>query len=312
MTPVHLAFMVLICLVWGFNFVAAKTGLQELPPLLFTALRFLLVALLIAPFLRRFPAPRMRQIVLIAVLGGSLHFGLIFLGLTITDASIAAIVAQLNVPFATLLSIWWLGEHVGWRRWTGIGAAFGGVALIGVDPHVIPDLRGVGLVALGGLSIATAMILMRRLSGVRPLQLQAWIALLSWPPLLLFSLGVEAHQWAVLMEARPLTWAALAYTAVGASIVGHAGFYYLLQRYEVSLAGPLTLMAPIFGMFFGITLLGEPFSWRIGAGAALTLLGVLLVAMRSRAAPEAAPGALTPAAKAAAAGQGGRASRLES
>lgn len=293
MAPVHLAFMVIICLVWGFNFVAAKVGVSELPPFLFTALRFALVSLLVAPFLRPHPG-RMRDIALIAVFAGSLHFGLIFMGLRIADASVVAVVAQLNVPFATLLSILWLGEQVGWRRWTGIAVAFSGVVLIGFDPNVASDLAGVLLVALGALSIATAMILMRRLSrGVKPLELQAWIALLSWPPLLLMSLAVETNQWAGLMEAPPVAWAALAYTAVGASIIGHAGFYYLLQRYEVSLTGPLTLMAPIFGMFFGITVLGEPFTWRIAAGAALTLLGVLIIALRARAAPAPVPAAVS-------------------
>jgi O-acetylserine/cysteine efflux transporter len=290
MAPIHLAFMVVICLIWGFNFVAAKVGLGELPPFLFTALRFMLVSALMLPFLRLHPG-RMREIALIAIFAGSLHFGLVFLGLTVADASVAAVVAQLNVPFATLLSILWLGEQVGWRRWTGIAVAFSGVVLIGLDPHVVPDLWGVLLIALAGLCIAVAMILMRRLSGgIRPFELQAWIALLSWPPLLLMSLALESGQWRELSEATPTAWAAVAYTAIGASIIGHAGFYFLLQRYEVSLTGPLTLMAPIFGMVFGITLLGEPFTWRIAAGAALTLLGVLIIALRARAAA-AAPGA---------------------
>ncbi|MFP3942336.1 MAG: DMT family transporter [Alphaproteobacteria bacterium] len=295
MAPAHLAFMVLICLVWGFNFVAAKVGLGELPPFLFTALRFVLVALLLLPFLRLHPG-RMGQIARIAVFAGSLHFGLVFLGLEIADASVVAVVAQLNVPFATLLSIFWLGESVGWRRWAGIAVAFSGAALIGIDPNVIPDLGGILLVALGALSIAAAMILMRRLAGgVKALELQAWIAMLSWPPLLLMSLTVEAGQWRAIMQAPPVAWGALAYTAVGASIIGHAGFYWLLQRYEVSVTSPLTLMAPIFGMFFGITVLGEPFTWRIGAGAALTLLGVLIIALRARAAHAAAPGAASAA-----------------
>ncbi len=103
------------------------------------------------------------------------------------------------------------------------------------------------------------------------------------------SLAVEPNQWHGLTEAPFLVWAALAYTVIGGSIIGHAGFYYLLQRYEVSLTGPLTLMAPIFGMFFGITVLGEPFTWRIAAGAALTLLGVLIIALRARSASAAAP-----------------------
>ena len=45
MAPRHLALMLLTCTIWGFNFVAAKVGVRELPPLLFTGLRFSILAI---------------------------------------------------------------------------------------------------------------------------------------------------------------------------------------------------------------------------------------------------------------------------
>ena len=125
MAPHHLLLLLLICTIWGFNFVAAKVGVGQIPPLLFTGLRFLILALVLIPFLK--PAPgRMRDVLLIAAFNGAIHFGLMFTGVALAAASVVAVVAQLNVPFATLLSIFVLGEAVRWRRWLGMAMAFGG------------------------------------------------------------------------------------------------------------------------------------------------------------------------------------------
>ncbi len=279
MSPQHLLFMLAITLVWGMNFVIAKIGVGVFPPLMFTALRFVLVAALLVPFLR-ITKGQMGRVLAVAVTAGSLHFALMFTGVSITDASVAALVVQLNVPFATFLSILFLGEIVGWKRWTGIGLAFAGIAIISFDPRVFSHLDGVLLLVMGAFSMAVAMIIMRQMKDVGSMQLQAWIAWTSAPVLLLLSFVVEADQVAVAMNAPLWAWGAIAYSAIAASIFGHAGMYYLVQRYEVSLVGPLTLMAPVFGVFFAVTLLGEGLTSRIIMGGIVTLAGVAFVASR--------------------------------
>ena len=62
-------------------------------------------------------------------------------------------------------------------------------------------------------------------------------------------------------------WGGVLYTAIGASLIGHAGMYYLLQRYDVSVTAPLTLMAPIFGIVFGVHLFGA-MNWASAFGLA--------------------------------------------
>jgi O-acetylserine/cysteine efflux transporter len=75
-------------------------------------------------------------------------------------------------------------------------------------------------------------------------------------------------------------WAAVAYAAVGVSLIGHGGTYYLLRRYPVSIVNPGFTLAPVFGVLGGIYLLDERLSFRVVLGAAVTLLGVLIVALR--------------------------------
>ena len=77
-----------------------------------------------------------------------------------------------------------------------------------------------------------------------------------------------------------MAWGGVLYTAIGASLIGHAGMYYLLQRYDVSVTVPLTLMAPIFGIMSGVMFWGDTLGVRFWIGGTVALLGVLIIGLR--------------------------------
>lgn len=81
------------------------------------------------------------------------------------------------------------------------------------------------------------------------------------------------------------------FAIVGVSIFGHAAFYTLIKKYDVSLLSPLTLMTPIWGVIFGIVLLNEPITARLVLGSVISLTGVFVIAVRQNSRmPEAAFG----------------------
>lgn len=282
MTPRHLLFMIAICVVWGFTFVAGKAGVNEFPPIFFTGLRFVLLAAVLAPFLK-VEKGQMANIALVSVALGSVHFALFYTGLSLSEnVSIVAVAVQLGVPFATLLSVFFLGERIGIWRSLGIGLAFSGVMIIGFDPAALDDLDGLVLVLLAAFVAAIGTVVMRRMKNVGVFQLQAWVAMLSWPVLFALSAVGESGQMAALQAASWQGWGGVIYTALGASLFGHAGMFYLLQRYEVSQTAPLTLLAPVFGMIFGITVWGDALTLRIGVGALITLFGIFIIAIRKK------------------------------
>ena len=53
MSAIQIIFAVAVPLLWGYQFVAIKVGVTEFPPLFFLALRFLAIALLLVPFVKR-------------------------------------------------------------------------------------------------------------------------------------------------------------------------------------------------------------------------------------------------------------------
>ncbi|MDQ2694409.1 MAG: DMT family transporter [Pseudomonadota bacterium] len=265
---------------WAFNFVAGKAGTEHFPPLFFTVLRFALLLLLLLPFLRPVPGQMWAVLQICLVLGVG-HFSLIFLGLARSgDVSSVAIAAQLYVPFSALLAMLVLGETLGWRRILGIAVAFGGVLVIGFDPIVFNHLDALLLIIGAALVMAVATVQMRRLQGVGVFTLQAWIGLVGTPCLLLLSLIFEDGQWAALRSAGWLDLAAPAYSAVGASLVGHGIVYYLLGRYPVSVTAPIMLLAPVLAVAFGVTLWGDALTWKLVLGGVMTVAGVAVITVR--------------------------------
>ncbi len=280
MQPSHLALMLLINLVWGFNLVSGKVGVTEFSPLLFTTLRFAVLGLVLAPFLRVHRG-QMVLVLGIAMTMGGLHFALLFVGMALADdVSAIAIAIQLAVPFATELSVVFLGERLGFARIAGISLAFAGVMAMAFDPRVFSYLDGLALTVAAALCGAVGMLLMRRVRGIGVVQMQAWLAVFSLPLLLALTLLLEHDHAAQLAQAPLVGWAAVLYTALAASLVGHGGLYFLLQRYPVTLVAPQTLLATLFAVIFGVTILGDTLTARMVAGGALTLLGVFIVARR--------------------------------
>lgn len=280
--PRHFLLLVGVTLIWGLNLVVAKVGVGDMPPILFTALRFALLALLTVPFLRRH-GEATGAIVVVAVLAGGLSFALLFIGLALAgNVSSVAIASQLGVPFSTLLSIALLGERVRWRRWTGIALAFIGVCVMGFDPAVFAERASLAFVIASAFVGSLGLIGIKRLPQMPPLELQAWIAWISWPMLLALSLLVEHGHLHAVASAGWEGWGALVYTAVLASLFAHTAYFFLVQRYPVTSISPLTVLSPVFSVVFGVLLLGDRLTPRILVGGVCTLLGVLIITLREK------------------------------
>ncbi len=278
----HLAFLILINLIWGLNLIASKIGVERFPPIFFTALRFLSIVVLLFPLLKLHRG-QMRYLVAGTAFIGPVAFAFLFVGLRkAEDASTVAIATQMGVPFSTLLSVWLLGEKIRWKRRLGIALAFGGIVIIGFDPRVIEYWEGLALVVISTFFASLGLIYIKRLRDIRPLELQVWTAIIGAPVLLLISFILEAGQWNAVLTAGWAGWGALAFTVLMSSLVAHTGWYYLISRYPVTSLSPVTLLSPLFGILFGVTLLHDHLTPRMLIGGAITLLGVLIVVVREK------------------------------
>jgi O-acetylserine/cysteine efflux transporter len=269
----------LVNFAWGFNFIAGKIGAEHFQPLLFTSIRFLFLLLLMLPWLK--PAKgSMWPLLRVSFLLGVVHFGMMFTGLN-AGGNIAsvAITSQLYVPFSAILATIFLRERISFLRILAIAIALTGVMLIGFDPIVFNHLDAMLWVAGAAFAMAMATILMRQCPNLGVFKLQAWIALVSTPSLLLLSYIFESDHAKIIAEIHWFDlWTPL-YSAVGASIIGHGTVYYLVGKYPVSTVTPLLLLAPILASFFGVVCFDDEIGWKLVVGGSLTMLGILLVTL---------------------------------
>jgi O-acetylserine/cysteine efflux transporter len=277
-----LVLLIGITFIWGVNLITSKVGVNEIPPLLFTFLRFLLVVLVLAPILRVHPG-QMGTLAIAALFSGALSFALSFAGLRrATNVASVAIITQLGVPFATLLSVAMLGEVVRWRRMTGIALSFIGVVVLGFDPQIGERWESVALVVASAFFGALGLIIVKKLKGFTPAELLGWTYLISLPPLLAVSLLLERPDLHALTAISSQAWGSLLFAAFAASLIAHTGYFTLVQRYPVTSVAPLTTLSPVFSIVLGVLLLGDHLTGRILLGGACTLLGVLIITVRER------------------------------
>ena len=279
MKPLHILLALMVMVIWGLNFVVAKLGLTELPPMLLTGLRFVLVALILLPFVPR-PRAKLGHLVALSVTLGSLHFSLMFTGLKDVDAGVAAIAIQVQVPFASLLAALFFNDRLGWRRAVSMAVAFAGIVLIAGEPRMETRIGPLVMVVLAAFVWAIGSLQVKRMGAMNEFSINAWMALFTAPQLLIASALFESGQWQALAAAGWRAWGAVAYMAVFVTIVGYGLWYYLIRRYTVNQTMPFLLLVPVSGVFFGVWLLDETLSWQMIAGGALTLAGVGVIVIR--------------------------------
>lgn len=265
-----------VVLIWALNFIVGKVGVMQLPPLLMMAVRFALVAALLAPFLQPMTG-RWPLVAAIAVVLGGLHFGLMFSGLRGVGAGPAAIAIQLTVPFSALLALLFYREKLGLWQLSGMAVAFVGIYLLAGEPTHPPSLPHFLMVVAAAFAWAVANVLIKRLGPVNPFTLNAWVAVLACPQLLLASLLTEHGQVAALQAADWRAWGAIVYMAVGASIIAYGLWYHLLGKHPMNSIVPMTLLSPVLAVGLAVPLLGEPLTSAVLLGGGVTLLGVAMI-----------------------------------
>ena len=269
---------------WGLNFIAVKVALVVFPPLMLSSLRFALVALLTVWFFRPRPG-QFRPILLLAVILGCGHFGLLFWGLAGMDAATTAIVTELGVPFSVILAWALHNDRLDMKRALGLVAAFAGVGLLAGEP-TLPDLARLLVAVLAMAAWAAANIVIKKMGAIHPMALNGWMGLMAAPMLAAASVATETGQ---VQAMAAITWPValgITYTVIGSSLVAYTLWYRLVASHDISRLVPITLLGPVVGVAAGIVGLGETMTWQKLVGGAITVAGVAVVQFAGRTRPQ--------------------------
>ena len=268
-------------LIWGFGFVFAKAAIEHFPPILLMAFRFEVTALALVWFVKP-PWKLMGKIFLISMVSATLQYGLTFTGLQSLDASTAALVVQLEVPFMVILGALFLAEKPGLKKFAGIVFAFFGVFLIAGEPTLQNAWLPMLMVISGAFLWAVGQIMIRKLGQVGGFTLITWVSIFATPQLFVASFIFEEDHFRVVNEANWIVWSTVAYLGLVMTALGYSIWYHLLGRFPVKSVGPFLLLLPVFSILGGTLVLGERLTVQVAIGGLIVIAGVAFITIERR------------------------------
>jgi len=278
----EIAAIIAVMLIWGINNAAAKIATEVMPPLMVGALRFAVAAACLVWFVRP-PFPNWKSLLIIAVVGGPIHYGLIYLAFWLAhDVSPVTVATQLWIPLTSLFAFLLLGERISRMATIGLVIAFVGVAWMTLDPHALQDWKAIAVGALGASAWALTTVIARRTTSIPPLKMQGLLALMAFPALTVGSLVFETGQWEAAQIAPPIVWGTVVWAGVISSVFATSLVFWLVQRREAGRVTPYLLGSPLVSILIGWLWMGDVLTPQILTGVAIALIGVVTVALGER------------------------------
>ena len=274
--------IIAVMLIWGINNAAAKIATEVMPPLMVGALRFAIAGACLIWFVRP-PFPNWKSLLIIAVVGGPIHYGLIYLAFWLAhDVSPVTVATQLWIPLTSLFAFLMLGERISRVATTGLIIAFAGVAWMTLDPHALQDWKAIAVGALGASAWALTTVVARRTTSIPPLKMQGLLALMAFPVLTAGSLLFETGQWEAAQVAPPVVWGTVVWAGVISSVFATSLVFWLVQRREAGRVTPYLLGSPLVSILIGWLWMGDVLTPQILTGVVIALVGVVTVALGER------------------------------
>jgi drug/metabolite transporter (DMT)-like permease len=268
---------------WGVSFLFGKWALEEMGPAHVTLLRFSLASAALLPYaLLKGVWPGRRDLPLFLLVGFltvPATFLVQFWGLSLTGATVAALIVGCGPPIVAFFASLFLGERLGKTGWSAIGASTLGVALAVARPGVSNHWLGDALVLLSLLAVVGWVLLGKRLGdGYPAVPATAWIltfGTVTLAPMALLWEGVPR------LDLTLLGWASVLVLGLGCSAATYALWNWGVARVPASRAGIFLNLEPLVGALLGILVLGEAWGPATIVGGALIVGAALVVSHRS-------------------------------
>jgi drug/metabolite transporter (DMT)-like permease len=279
------ALTIALCLSWGFNQVAIKLALPDIPPLIQAAFRSTIGALIVVIWARSRGVKLMDSDGTLGpglLAGGlfALEFILIFRGLIWTNASRASLFIY-SAPFFVVAGSRWLipGDRFDRWQWLGLLLSFAGIAVAfgvpvpGADAKAL--LGDLMLLAAGAAWGATTLVVKASSLARSSFEKTLFYQLIVSAPVL--ALCAQLFGERVVAPPSALAIGSLAYQTFWVVGVTYLAWFALILRYSASRLSAFTFLTPIFGVVAGHLVLGEPLTPAFALAAVLVVAGLVLV-----------------------------------
>ena len=282
------ALMIVLTMLWGMQQVAIKLAVHGVSPVMQGAIRSIVATVLLVGWARWRGIALVRSDGTLAagLAAGALFAGeffFIYFGLGHTAAARMVVFIYL-APVLTALGLAWFvpGERLTPVQWAGVLLAFAGLTAAFADGLSAPgratllgDVCGVIAAALW----AATTVLIRSTKLAHAAATKTLLYQLAVSALLLPFASVALREPGVVVLDR-ITVASLAFQSVVVAFASYLAWFWLLTRYLAARLAVFSFLAPLFGVAFGVLILGERLNSSFAVAAVLVGAGIALVNLR--------------------------------
>jgi drug/metabolite transporter (DMT)-like permease len=280
-----------LCGIWGSTWLFIKLGLEDLPPLTFAGIRFLIACAILFLLIRalHIPLPHDRRdwllLAVTGVLSFTLNYGLIFWAEQHISSGLAALLQATTPAFGLIIAHLHLpSERLTWAKIIGVVLGVCGVGVVFSNQLSIAGgraLAGCVGVVLSSIFVAYSNVLIKAYGRkLEPAILAAGQMFFGLIPLLLIGIPLEGnplhYRW------TPMALVSLFYLAIVGSVIAFLLYYWLVHNMDVTKTMMISLVTPVVAVLLGLVVLNEKLDWRTIAGGAMIVAGIGLIVLRQR------------------------------
>jgi len=281
MSKKHYLLLLLITFLFGSAYPIQKLIFNEnVPPLLMGSLRMLIVFICLIPFWR-FKIPDKKYWLPLFLFSICMGFmANFFMTLSLKEAAIVSpiiIGSQLAIPFAILLSSFFLREKVNYKKWILIFSSFFGVTLLSFDPLIKHEILSLFLISCMAFFYASAQVFSRYLKELNVTLTNSLMGLCGFLCLIIMSYIFEGNTFENIININIKSWLLIFHSAIFVSIGAHMSMFYLYKIYPVNKVFPFYALFPIFGILQTMIIFNEIPTLIIIIGGLIVITSIYLL-----------------------------------
>jgi len=295
--------LLLLCLIWGSPLLFIKLGLEDLPPLTFAGIRFLIASLILLALLKirgqSLPNSRRDWMLLatVGVMAFSLNYGLLFWGEQYISSGLAALLQATAPAFGLVIAHFYLpGEKMTAAKIVGVLIGVVGVGVIFSSQLSIAGPRALAgslALLLSAVFVAYSNVIVKAYCRqLEPTALAAGQMICGLVPLLLIGIPLEGNP--LKFHWTPMALVALLYLAIVGSVIAFILYYWLMKNMDVTKTLLIALVTPVVAVTLGMIVLKETLEWRTLAGGVMIISGIGLIVRGQKTRRLIGPGAALP------------------
>ncbi|MGS2717320.1 EamA family transporter [Eionea flava] len=275
--------VVAVALLWGFNFVVIRWGVESIDPAMMTVLRFFFTSVPLIFFVKR-PTISLAVVAMYGVFFGAGIWGLVNLSIALgTPSGMSSLLLQSSAFLTVLVAVLFFDEKINNVKKVGIGVAFIGFSMVLLFRSDTISFIGVVLVLLASVFMTMCNVIIKKYKPSDIVGFIVWSSLFVPVPVIVFSLGQNFYIYGsvsvndLLQFPSAKAWISILFQSYITTLLGYGIWTWAITKHGLSHVVPFSLLVPVSGLFFGWVLYDEVLSLPSILGSLLIFLGLFLL-----------------------------------